>query len=152
MDTYATKASDIKREWRVVDAAGQPLGRLASQVAAWLKGKHKAYYTPQLDTGDYVVVINAKSVKLIGTKTKKGSEKVYPRHTGYPGGFRYDTLTQLLEKHPTRVVEKAVKGMLPHNNLGREMYRKLKVYAGDKHPHEAQVKGVNPAKKMEASK
>jgi large subunit ribosomal protein L13 len=151
MDTYATKESDIKREWRLVDAAGQPLGRLASQVAAWLKGKHKPYYSTHLDTGDYVVIINAARVKLTGTKLKKGTEKVYPRHTGYPGGFRSDTVTDLLDKHPTRVVEKAIKGMLPHNNLGREMYRKLKVYAGDKHPHEAQIKGVNPAKKMEAA-
>jgi large subunit ribosomal protein L13 len=152
MDTYTTKESDIKREWRVVDAAGQPLGRLSSQIAAWLKGKHKAYYTPQLDTGDYVVVINAAKVKLTGTKIKKGAEKVYVRHTAYPGGFRSETVSQVLAKHPTRIVEKAVKGMLPHNNLGREMYRKLKVYAGDQHPHEAQVKGVNPAKKMEAAK
>jgi large subunit ribosomal protein L13 len=152
MDTYATKESDIKREWRVVDAADQPLGRLASQIAAWLKGKHKPYYTPQLDTGDYVIVINAAKIRLTGTKVKKGAEKIYFHHTAYPGGLRSETISQLLAKHPTRVIEKAVKGMLPHNNLGREMYRKLKVYAGDKHPHEAQVKDIDPAKKMEAAK
>lgn len=136
MKTYATKAEDVERQWHVIDAAGQTLGRLASQIARLLMGKHKPVYAKYLDTGDYVIVINAAKVKVTG---KKARQKIYYRHSGYPGGLKAMTLEQMLATHPTRVIEHAVKGMLPHNNLGRAMFKKLKVYAGDKHPHQAQL-------------
>ncbi|MFQ5913604.1 MAG: 50S ribosomal protein L13 [Nitrospinota bacterium] len=123
------------RKWYVVDASGQVLGRLASRIATVLRGKHKAVYTPHVDGGDHVIVINAERVVLTGRKLK---EKVYYRHTGYPGGIRAQTAEEILRKHPERIIEKAVKGMLPKNPLGRAMSRKLKVYAGSEHKHEAQ--------------
>ncbi len=135
MRTHSTKPSEIEREWYVVDAEGQTLGRLASEIAKILKGKHKPIYTPHLDTGDYVVVINAKKVHVTGRKL---DQKMYYRHSGYPGGLTAVSLRDQLKRHPTRVIRSAVKGMLPHNRLGRAMMRKLKVYAGDAHPHEAQ--------------
>lgn len=134
MNTYATKPSDIKREWYVVDAEGQTLGRLASQIAAVLKGKHKVIYSPSMDTGDYVIVINAEKVAVTG---RKMDEKIYYRHTGFPGGLREINLHDQLAAHPDRVLKAAVKGMLPHNRLGRAMFKKLKVYAGIEHPHAA---------------
>lgn len=141
--TYSTKASDIKAGWHVVDAAGQTLGRLASQVAQRLRGKHKAIYAPHLNMGDYVVVVNAAKVQVTGKKMK---QKLYYRHSGYPGGLKSVDLEKLLATHPTRVIEHAVRGMLPHNALGKAMFQKLKVYAGDAHPHQAQV---NPAKQQQ---
>jgi large subunit ribosomal protein L13 len=135
MRTHSTKPSEIEREWYVVDAEGQTLGRLASEIAKVLRGKHKPIYTPHLDTGDFVVVINAEKVHVTG---RKMDQKMYYRHSGYPGGLTAVTLREQLQKHPTRVIRSAVKGMLPHNRLGRAMMRKLKVYAGDAHPHEAQ--------------
>lgn len=141
MDTYATKKADIQRQWHVIDATGKPLGRLCSQIASLLMGKHKTIYTPQLDTGDFVVVINAAKVLVTGSG-KKGAEKIYYRHSTYPGGLKTVSLRNVLETHPTRVIELCVKGMLPHNNLGRAMYRKMKVYAGNEHPHKAQIDGA----------
>jgi large subunit ribosomal protein L13 len=137
MKTYSTKASDIKREWHVIDASGQVLGRLATQVAQRLMGKHKPMFAPTLDTGDYVVVINADKVLVTGNKAK---QKVYYRHSGYPGGLKGISLEKLMQTNPTRVIEYAVKGMLPHNRLGAKMVKKLKVYAGDTHPHLVQTK------------
>jgi large subunit ribosomal protein L13 len=135
MRTHSTKPSEIEREWYVVDAEGQTLGRLASEIAKILKGKHKPIYAPHLDTGDFVVVINAEKVHVTGRKL---DQKMYYRYSGYPGGLTAVTLRDQLKRHPTRVIRSAVKGMLPHNRLGRAMIRKLKVYAGDAHPHEAQ--------------
>ena len=137
MKTYSTKASDIKREWHVIDASGKTLGRLASEVALLLRGKHKPIYVPHLDTGDYVIVINADKVRVTGNKAK---QKLYYRHSGYPGGLKSTSLAEMMESHPTRVIEHAVKGMLPKGPLGRAMFKKLKVYAGPNHPHQAQVK------------
>ena len=136
MRTYSTKAKDVERQWYVVDASGQTLGRLVSRIAILLMGKHKPQYVPYLDTGDYVVVINAAKVKITGNKAK---QKTYYRHSGYPGGLKSVTLEKMLETHPERVIEYAVKGMLPHNRLGRAMFKKLKVYNDDNHPHKAQV-------------
>ncbi len=136
MKTYSPKASEIARDWHVIDAAGVPLGRLASQVAQLLRGKHKPIYAPHLDTGDHVIVVNAASISLSGAKSE---QKVYYRHSGYPGGFRAVAAKDELAKRPTRVVERAVKGMLPHTTLGRQIYRKLHVYAGPSHPHAGQV-------------
>jgi large subunit ribosomal protein L13 len=136
MKTYSPSATDIKREWLVVDASGQVLGRLASQVAKLLMGKHKSIYTPHLDTGDYVMVLNAAKVEVSG---KKANQKIYYRHSGYPGGLKEITFRELFSKYPTRVVEVAVKGMLPKSRLGRAMFKKLRVYAGSEHPHHAQV-------------
>ncbi|HDP70094.1 MAG TPA: 50S ribosomal protein L13 [Actinobacteria bacterium] len=135
MRTYSAKLGDIKREWHVVDAAGIPLGRLASEVAQLIRGKHKPMFTPHMDTGDYVIVVNADKVKLTG---KKLEQKKYFRHSGYPGGVKLINYDVLLKKKPTFVIEKAVKGMLPHNRLGRAMIQKLKVYTGPSHKHEAQ--------------
>lgn len=135
MRTYAVKASDIKRDWYVVDAAGKTLGRLASEVAKVLRGKHKPIYSPHLDTGDYVIVINADRVVVTG---KKLSDKMYYHHSMYPGGLKAANLETLLERHPTRVMYFAVRGMLPKNRLGRRMIKKLKIYAGADHPHAAQ--------------
>lgn len=136
MKTYSPSATEIKREWQVVDASGQVLGRLASQVAKLLMGKHKSIYTPHLDTGDYVMVLNAAKVEVSG---KKANQKIYYRHSGYPGGLKEITFRELFSKDPTRVVEAAVKGMLPKSRLGRAMFKKLRVYAGSEHPHHAQV-------------
>ena len=134
MNTYVTKPNDIKRDWYVVDAQGQTLGRLATRIATVLKGKHKPIYSPSMDTGDYVVVINAEKIVATGRKL---DEKMYYRHTGYPGGLRQINLRDQLAKHPERVISAAVRGMLPHNRLGRAMFKKLKVFAGAEHPHAA---------------
>jgi large subunit ribosomal protein L13 len=137
MRTYSTKASDIEREWRVMDASGKTLGRLASEVAGLLKGKHKPIYSPHLDVGDYVIVVNAAKVRVTGNKL---TQKIYYRHSQYPGGLKSTSLKRMMETYPTRVIEHAVKGMLPHNRLGAAMFKKLKVYPGAEHPHQAQVK------------
>ena len=136
MKTYSVKASDIKRNWWVIDASGETLGRIATQIAKLLRGKGKPMYAPHLDVGDFVVVVNAAKVRVTG---KKAEEKVYYRHTQYPGGLKSTTFAEVLKTHPTRIIEHAVKGMLPHNRQGRAMLRRLKVYAGDTHPHQAQV-------------
>ncbi len=136
MKTYSTKSSDIERQWHVVDASGKVLGRLATEVATLLQGKHKPIFSPHLDTGDYVVVINAAKVKVTGKKEK---QKMYYRHSGYPGGLKSTSLERMMQIHPTRVIEYAVKGMLPHNRLGQAMIKKLKVYTAEIHPHQAQV-------------
>jgi large subunit ribosomal protein L13 len=133
--TFSPKAADIQRQWHVIDASDVVLGRLASQVAILLRGKHKRVFAPHLDTGDFVIVVNAAKVALTGSKLT--DKRVY-RHSGYPGGIRSVTYADLLDKHPERLVERAVKGMLPKNTLGRNMLRKLKVYAGPDHPHQAQ--------------
>ena len=133
--TYVTKESDIKRDWWVVDADGQNLGRLAAKVAAVLRGKHKTIFTPSLDTGDFVIVLNAEKITVTGNKLE---EKLYYSVSGYPGGLRTVSLRDQLAKHPDRVITHAVWGMLPHNKLGRAMLKKLKVYAGPEHPHAAQ--------------
>jgi large subunit ribosomal protein L13 len=138
MRTYSTKKSDIERKWWVIDASGRTLGRLATEVAVLLRGKHKPIYSPHLDTGDYVVVVNAAKVRVTG---KKLTDKIYYRHSQYPGGLKSISLGRMLETHPIRVIEYAVKGMLPHNRLGAAMFKKLKVYPGAEHPHQAQVKG-----------
>lgn len=135
MKTYNAKPETVKRDWYLVDASGKTLGRLASELAKRLRGKHKPEYTPHVDTGDYIVVVNAEKVKVTGSKT---TDKVYYSHTGFPGGIKEITFDKLQAKFPARVIEKAVKGMLPKNPLGRAMYRKLKVYAGPEHTHEAQ--------------
>jgi large subunit ribosomal protein L13 len=140
--TYSPKAADIERRWYVVDADGETLGRLASRVARLLSGKHKELYAPHLDTGDHVVVVNAARVAVSGDKLHT---KVYARHSGYPGGLREETLEQLLARRPEEVVRRAVKGMLPRNRLGVQQLRKLKVYAGPDHPHEAQRPEPEPA-------
>jgi large subunit ribosomal protein L13 len=137
--TFVTKEADITRDWFIVDAAGQSLGRLASKIAAVLRGKHKPTFTPGLDTGDFVIVINAEQVTVTGNKL---TEKFYYRYSGYPGGMTAISLRDQLAKHPERVLEHAVWGMLPHNRLGRAMLKKLKVYGGAEHPHEAQKPSV----------
>lgn len=137
MKTYSTKASEIEREWHVIDATDQVLGRLATRVARLLIGKHKPIFARHLDTGDYVVVINAEKVRVTGNKAK---QKTYYRHSGYPGGLKSITYDKLMQTNPTRVIEHAVKGMLPHTRLGASMMKKLKVYVGDVHPHLAQTK------------
>jgi large subunit ribosomal protein L13 len=136
--TYSLKAADITREWLVLDAADQTLGRLATRVARLLRGKHKPTFTPHLEMGDYVIVVNAARVRVTGRKLR---EKVYYHHSGYHGGLKSVTLGDLMARRPARVVEMAVRGMLPHNRLGRKLFKNLKVYAGPEHPHEAQVKG-----------
>jgi len=133
--TYVTKQQDVQRNWYVVDATDQILGRLASQVAQFLRGKHKPIYSPSVDVGDYVIVINAEKVRVTGRKL---DQKFYYRHSGYPGNLKEIPLSRMLEEHPTWVIEHAVKGMLPKNRLGRKMVKKLKVYAGSQHPHQAQ--------------
>ena len=135
MRTFSAKPHEVERSWFVVDAENQTLGRLASRIATVLRGKHKPIYTPHVDCGDYVVVINADKVRVTGRKME---QKMYYRHSGYPGGLRSVTLKKQLETFPERVLESAVRGMLPKNRLGRQMYKKLKVYAGPNHPHEAQ--------------
>jgi large subunit ribosomal protein L13 len=133
--TYSAKPREIQREWLVVDAQGETLGRLATRVAAVLRGKHKPLFAPHLDCGDFVIVVNAEKVHVTGRKL---DQKFYYRHSGYPGGLREVGLRRQLECHPERVIESAVRGMLPKNRLGRKMFKKLKVYAGPTHPHQAQ--------------
>jgi large subunit ribosomal protein L13 len=133
--TISIKASDIRQEWFVVDAEGKTLGRLATRIAAILKGKHKPIYTPWLDTGDYVIVVNAEKVQATGRKL---DQKIYYHHSGYPGGLKRISLRDQLDAHPDRVLKAAIRGMLPHNRLGRAMFKKLKVYKGAEHPHAAQ--------------
>ncbi|MCG8513137.1 MAG: 50S ribosomal protein L13 [Halanaerobiales bacterium] len=135
MSTYMAKAGEIERQWYVIDAAEQTLGRLSTRIADILRGKHKPIFTPHVDTGDFVIVINAEKVKLTGNKW---DQKKYYRHSGYPGGLKETTYQKLLEKNPELIIEKAVKGMIPHNKLGRQVFKKLKVYAGPEHPHQAQ--------------
>jgi large subunit ribosomal protein L13 len=135
MKTISAKADDVKRDWFLVDADGKTLGRLATEIARRLRGKHKTIYTPHVDTGDYIVVINAEKVRVSGNKAK---DKMYYHHSGYMGGIKATSFNDMIERSPERVIELAVKGMLPRNPLGREMYRKLKVYAGPQHQHAAQ--------------
>ena len=135
MKTQSAKPESVTRDWFVVDAADKTLGRLSTEIARRLRGKHKPEYTPHVDTGDYIVVINAEKVRVSG---KKSTQKHYYRHTGYPGGLRSMNFEEMIQRHPERVIEYSVKGMLPRGPLGRSMYRKLKVYAGDEHPHAAQ--------------
>ncbi|MFL2551447.1 MAG: 50S ribosomal protein L13 [Arenicellales bacterium] len=135
MKTFSAKSETVQREWYVVDATDKILGRLASEVASRLRGKHKAEYTPHVDTGDHIVIVNAEKIRVTGNKAEA---KRYYRHSGYPGGIKEVVLGDLLQKHPTRVIENAVKGMLPKNPLGRAMFSKLRVYAGPEHQHQAQ--------------
>jgi large subunit ribosomal protein L13 len=135
MKTYAVKASEIERQWWVVDASDQTLGRLATRIATLLEGKHKPIYSPHIDTGDHVVVVNAGKIRVTGNKLV---QKRYYRHSGYPGGLKEESLQALLDRKPELVIERAVKGMLPRNRLGRAMLKKLKVYDGAEHPHQAQ--------------
>lgn len=135
MNTISVRPQDVRRDWHLVDATDKTLGRLATEVALRLRGKHKPTYTPHVDTGDHIVVVNAEKIKVTGRKME---QKVYHHHTGYIGNLKSIPLADLLEKHPERVIEKAVKGMLPKNKLGRAMYKKLHVYAGSEHPHAAQ--------------
>lgn len=133
--TYVTKKDDVHKDWYVVDATGQTLGRLVTQVARVLSGKHKPTYSPAVDVGDYVIVVNADKIHVTGNKL---DQKMYYRHSGYPGGLKMIPLRKQLQQHPERVIEHAVRGMLPKNRLGRQMLKKLKVYAGPEHPHAAQ--------------
>jgi len=133
--TFTQKQEEIERDWYVVDAQDETLGRLASRIAPILKGKHKPSYTPHLDCGDFVIIVNAEKVRVTGRKL---DQKFYHRHSGYPGGLTSTSLRDQLAKHPERVLEAAIRGMLPKNKLGRRMIKKLKVYAGDEHPHQAQ--------------
>ena len=135
MKTYTPKVAEIEREWYVVDAAGKTLGRLASEIARILRGKHKPTYAPHMDCGDFVIVVNADKIRVTGRKL---DQKMYYRHSGYPGGLTGITLRRQLEKHPDRVITLAVRGMLPKNRLGRRLIKKLKVYAAPTHPHQAQ--------------
>lgn len=135
MSTQVAKPSDLQRNWYVVDLDGKVLGRAAAEIARVLRGKHKPIYTPSVDTGDFVIVLNASKVQLTGNKM---ADKMYHRHTGYPGGLKSISAEKLLDKKPEMLIEKAVKGMLPKNKLGRKMFKKLKVYAGPEHPHTAQ--------------
>jgi large subunit ribosomal protein L13 len=135
MKTYSQKASEVQRDWYVVDATDQVLGRLATQIAGLLRGKHKPTFTPHIDSGDFVVVVNAEKIKLVG---RKPWQKVYYRHSGYPGGIKATPYKMMLAKHPDRILRSAVKGMLPKNRLGRRLMTKLRIYAGPEHPHAAQ--------------
>ena len=137
MKTYSTKASDIKREWHVIDASGKILGRLATQIASLLMGKHKPIFCRHLDIGDFVVVINAEKVRVTGTKAK---QKLYYRHSGYPGGLKSTSLEKMMQTHPGRVIEYAVKGMLPHTRLAAGMMKRLRIHTGDSHPYQGQLK------------
>lgn len=146
MKTYTAKPHEVVKTWHLIDAEGQTLGRLATKIADLLRGKHKPQFTPHMDAGDFVVVINAEKIAVSGNKE---TDKFYWRHSGYPGGFKTTTYKDLMAEKPTAAVEKAVKGMLPHNSLGRQQFLKLKVYAGAEHPHQAQ----NPVPyKLEANK
>ena len=144
--TYSTKASDIKREWHVINVEDKVLGRVATQIASLLMGKHKAIFNRNGDVGDYVVVLNAKKIRVTGDKAK---QKLYYRHSGYPGGFKTTSLENVLENHPERVIEHAVKGMLPHNRLSALMMTRLKVFVGETHPYGGQLSKA-PAKAVEA--
>ena len=135
MKTFSAKGHEVKRDWLVVDASDKVLGRLATEIARRLRGKHKAEYTPHVDTGDYIVVTNAEKVRVTGRKFKN---KMYYHHTGFPGGIKSASFEKLQQRNPVKIIELAVKGMLPKNPLGREMYRKMKVYVGNEHPHTAQ--------------
>ena len=135
MKTFSAKPHEVRRDWYVVDATGKTLGRLSTEIARRLRGKHKPEYTPHVDTGDYIVVVNAEKIRVTGNKLK---DKIYHRHTGYIGNLKSTKLETLLARQPERVIETAVKGMLPKNPLGRAMFRKLKVYRGAEHPHTAQ--------------
>lgn len=135
MKTFSAKPDAVKRDWFVVDADGKTLGRLATEIATRLRGKHKPEYTPHVDTGDYIVVVNAEKIQVTGNKAK---DKMYHHYTGYVGNLKSISFEKLIDKAPERVIQTAVKGMLPHNPLGREMFRKLKVYAGSEHPHASQ--------------
>lgn len=135
MKTYIAKPDEVEKKWLVVDAEDKILGRLASQVATILKGKHKPIYSPHMDVGDHVIVINAEKIRVTG---KKASTKKYYRHSGYPGGLRSDSYEQLMARTPEKILHKAIWGMMPHNKLGRKMFKKLKIYAGSEHPHAAQ--------------
>jgi large subunit ribosomal protein L13 len=137
MKTYTAKPADVQREWHLIDADGQTLGRLSTRAARLLMGKHKPIYTPSQDTGDFVVIINAEKVRFTG---RKATQKLYYRHSGYPGGFKSIWLEKMMQQHPTRALEHAIKGMLPHTRLGSVMKRRLKVYAGETHPHLSQIK------------
>lgn len=135
MSTFMAKPEQVERKWYLVDASDKTLGRLATKVADILRGKHKPSFTPHIDTGDFVIIINAEKIKLTG---KKWDQKKYYRHSGYPGGIKETTYKDLVKKKPELIIEKAVKGMIPHNKLGRQVIKKLKVYAGSEHPHQAQ--------------
>lgn len=135
MKTYSAKPQEVERKWYLIDAEGKTLGRLASLVANILRGKHKPQFTPHIDTGDFVIILNAEKIRVSG---KKETDKKYYRHSGYPGGLKITTFKEMMAKNPTQALEKAVKGMLPHNTLGQEQFNKLKVYAGNEHPHAAQ--------------
>ena len=140
MKTYSVKASDIKQQWHVIDASDKILGRLAVQVASLLMSKHKTIFSRNVDTGDFVVVINADKIRVTGNKVK---QNLYYRHSGYPGGLKSISLEKMMQTNPTRVIEYAVKGMLPHTRLGAKMMKKLRVYVGDTHPHQAQTQGTS---------
>jgi len=144
--TYSPKASEITHAWRLIDADGQTLGRLATQVATFLRGKHRPTFSEHLDMGDYVVIINASRVRVTGNKAR---DRYYYRHSNYPGGFKQVSLGEVLARHPDRLLKQSVKGMLPHNALGRKMLRKLKVYGGPNHPHEAQFRASEKQLKAE---
>jgi large subunit ribosomal protein L13 len=146
--TYSIKKDEIKRQWHVIDAADKILGELASQAAILLQGKNKPTYTANLDVGDFVVVVNAEKVKVTG---KKADQKLYRWHTGYPGGLREANFNKIVQTHPERIIERAVKGMMPHNRLGNQMMKKLKIYVGPSHPHEAQVKAGTAAEAKQKS-
>jgi large subunit ribosomal protein L13 len=133
--TYTPRAAEIQREWFVIDAKDQTLGRLATQIAVLLRGKHKPMFSPHMDVGDYVIVLNCDKIRVTGRKL---DQKFYYRHSGYPGGLKSESLREMLRRHPERVIQAAVRGMLPKNRLGRKMIKKLKIYAGDTHPHQAQ--------------
>lgn len=148
MKTYTLKAKEIEPHWHVLDAEGRPLGRLASETAQLLRGKHRPTFSPHLDNGDFVVIVNAAKVKVTGNKMQ---QKLYYRHSGYPGGLKEIPLPRMLERHPDRVVRHAVKGMLPHNRLGRRLLGHLKVYGGPEHPHEAQVNAGRRRRRAEAA-
>jgi len=135
LETYIPKLNEINQKWLVVDADGQILGRFASEVASILRGKNKPIFTPHMDVGDNVIIINAGKIRVTG---KKAKTKKYYRHTGYPGGLRSDSYSDLIKSNPAKILEKAIWGMLPHNKLGKKIYKKLKIYAGNEHPHEAQ--------------
>lgn len=135
MKTFSAKPQDVRREWHLVDATDKTLGRLASELALRLRGKHKPTYTPHVDTGDHIVVVNAEKIRVTGNKME---DKIYHHHTGYIGNLKSEPLNKLMQRHPERAIERAVKGMLPKNKLGRAMYKKLHVYVGPEHPHAAQ--------------
>jgi large subunit ribosomal protein L13 len=136
MKSYMARPASVERKWLLVDAEGKTLGRLATEIARLLRGKNKPQYTPHVDTGDFVVVVNAEKVVVTG---KKAEQKVYRRHTGYPGGLKETSYEQMLERKPTEILRRAVKGMMPRTRLGRQQFKKLKVYAGPEHPHDAQA-------------